>query len=259
MASVQGSWKQVSSSLRAWGLYMEAAWPGVSHFPLREQRLVQWSSFFQNPETFRRYVSGVRWGARLHGDPDLSDSRQVAAALRAGRTLHVVRPRALLLSRHVRTICSAAVLDGDPRDASHGDALCLDDTAYIAFRETVRSASWQSEFLSQSLGVRRSIARNIRNQSEARKQTDSAYADVDSQAAIKILMQTGATTLIHGHTHRPANHWLGPAHQRIVLSDWDLSASPPRAEVLRLSAGEQGKPATAQRISSLSAAPNPAG
>jgi len=142
---------------------------------------------------------------------------------------------------------------------SHGDALCLDDTAYIAFRETVRSASWQSEFLSQSLGVRRSIARNIRNQSEARKQTDSAYADVDSQAAIKILMQTGATTLIHGHTHRPANHWLGPAHQRIVLSDWDLSASPPRAEVLRLSAGEQGKPATAQRISSLSAAPNPAG
>ena len=28
---------------------------------------------------------------------------------------------------------------------------------------------------------------------------------------------------------------LDAAHQRIVLSDWDASATPPRAEVLRLS------------------------
>jgi UDP-2,3-diacylglucosamine hydrolase len=44
--------------------------------------------------------------------------------------------------------------------------------------------------------------------------------------------------LIHGHTHRPAVHELtcnaAARAQRIVLSDWDLEAAAPRAEVLRL-------------------------
>jgi UDP-2,3-diacylglucosamine hydrolase len=41
--------------------------------------------------------------------------------------------------------------------------------------------------------------------------------------------------MIHGHTHRPAEHPLG-RHRRIVLSDWDAEATPPRLEALRLSA-----------------------
>jgi UDP-2,3-diacylglucosamine hydrolase len=44
--------------------------------------------------------------------------------------------------------------------------------------------------------------------------------------------------LIHGHTHRPAEHVLDtstqPPLRRLVLSDWDASAQPPRLEVLRL-------------------------
>jgi UDP-2,3-diacylglucosamine pyrophosphatase LpxH len=40
--------------------------------------------------------------------------------------------------------------------------------------------------------------------------------------------------MVHGHTHRPARHALGVGHERLVLSDWDLGAKPPRAEVLRL-------------------------
>ena len=50
------------------------------------------------------------------------------------------------------------------------------------------------------------------------------------------LQAAGATTLIHGHTHRPAEHDLGDGLRRVVLSDWDLSAPTPRAEVLRISA-----------------------
>ena len=42
--------------------------------------------------------------------------------------------------------------------------------------------------------------------------------------------------LIHGHTHRPAEHDLGDGMKRVVLSDWDLAATPPRGDVVRLSA-----------------------
>jgi UDP-2,3-diacylglucosamine hydrolase len=64
----------------------------------------------------------------------------------------------------------------------------------------------------------------------------AAYAEVDSTAAVQWLQAAGAQTLIHGHTHRPAVHALAQGLQRVVLSDWDAAAHPPRAEVLRLSA-----------------------
>jgi UDP-2,3-diacylglucosamine hydrolase len=141
---------------------------------------------------------------------------------------------------------------------SHADALCLDDTAYMAFRATVRSATWQTEFLAKPLGERIDIARNIRTQSEARKQTITTYADVDSTAAIALLNQTNASTLIHGHTHRPQTHALAQGLQRVVLSDWDLDASPARSEVVRLTQGSAGKGVQIQRLNPLSACPTPA-
>ncbi len=119
---------------------------------------------------------------------------------------------------------------------SHGDALCLDDVDYMAFRRQVRSADWQQTFLAKPLAERQAIARGLRQQSEARKQSSADYADVDSQAARQLLKQAKALTLIHGHTHIPANHDLGDGLTRIVLSDWDAAATPRRAEVLRLSA-----------------------
>jgi UDP-2,3-diacylglucosamine hydrolase len=83
----------------------------------------------------------------------------------------------------------------------------------------------------------------MREQSEAHKQTpDKVWADVDTSAARAWLAQANASTLVHGHTHRPANHDLGGGLRRIVLSDWDAAAHPPRAQVLCLSA------AGAQRV-----------
>lgn len=135
---------------------------------------------------------------------------------------------------------------------SHGDALCLDDTEYQQFRVQVRSPDWQQSFLAKPLAERQVIARSLRAQSEARKlgSQPSDYADVDTRAARRWLQATQATTLIHGHTHRPAEHDLGrvslaadgaPAGKevhlrRAVLSDWDVAATPPRAQVLRASA-----------------------
>ena len=37
---------------------------------------------------------------------------------------------------------------------THGDALCLADTAYLAFREQVRSDAWQAAFLAKPLAER---------------------------------------------------------------------------------------------------------
>jgi UDP-2,3-diacylglucosamine hydrolase len=119
---------------------------------------------------------------------------------------------------------------------SHGDALCLADVDYLRFRAEVRTAAWQEAFLARPLAERRAIARGLRSESEARKQSGAEYADADSDAARAWLQAAGASTLIHGHTHRPADHDLGQGLARVVLSDWDLQATPPRAEALRLSA-----------------------
>lgn len=117
---------------------------------------------------------------------------------------------------------------------SHGDALCLDDTDYLQFRAQVRSVAWQNNFLSQPLAARQAIARGLREQSELRKRSGVAYADVDAQGARDWLQTAQASTLIHGHTHRPADHDLGGGLHRVVLSDWDAAALPPRQEVLSL-------------------------
>jgi UDP-2,3-diacylglucosamine hydrolase len=123
---------------------------------------------------------------------------------------------------------------------SHGDALCLADTDYMQFRAKVRSADWQAHFLAQPLAEREALARGLRQQSEARKRSQAhdpaLWADVDTPAARQWLRGASASTLIHGHTHRPARHTLGDGLNREVLSDWDALASPPRAEVLRLTA-----------------------
>jgi UDP-2,3-diacylglucosamine hydrolase len=126
---------------------------------------------------------------------------------------------------------------------SHGDELCLDDTAYQDFRQQVRSPAWQQHFLAKPLTERQTLARAMREQSQALKQTQSQspmseWADVDTQAALAWLQRAGAgagaSCLIHGHTHRPSQHVLGPGLTREVLSDWDCDAAKPRAEILRL-------------------------
>ncbi len=118
---------------------------------------------------------------------------------------------------------------------SHGDALCLGDADYQLFRQQVRSAPWQTEFLAKPLSERLALARAMRAQSESQKQTGMTYADADTALSLQWLHAAGAVRLVHGHTHRPADHALGLA-TRQVLSDWSLDHAPLRAEVLRLHA-----------------------
>lgn len=119
---------------------------------------------------------------------------------------------------------------------SHGDALCLGDLSYLRFRDEVRQGDWQRKFLARPLAERLQIAQGLRGQSEARKRMQETYADVDTPAALEWLASARATTMIHGHTHRPGEHLLDAMHRRLVLSDWDAQADPPRLQALRLHA-----------------------
>jgi UDP-2,3-diacylglucosamine hydrolase len=120
---------------------------------------------------------------------------------------------------------------------SHGDALCLDDTEYQQFRTLVRNPDWKEAFLAKPLSERRAIAQGLRAQSEARKRSGASYADADALEVQRWLQAAQATELIHGHTHRPADHDLGGGRHRRVLSDWDGATVPARAQVLRLRLG----------------------
>lgn len=123
----------------------------------------------------------------------------------------------------------------------HGDELCLADAAYLRFRQQVRSPVWQQAFLSHPLDARLAQARQMREASQMHQTSQIAetWADVDQAAATQWMQAAGAWTLVHGHTHRPADEAFGPAGgMRHVLSDWDLDHDPanPRGQVLRLSA-----------------------
>lgn len=120
---------------------------------------------------------------------------------------------------------------------THGDALCLDDRPYQAFRQQVRSPAWRDDFLSRPLATRQALARQMReaSQNHQQQQTPADWSDVDADAAVAWMRAAHAHVMVHGHTHRPADSGaLAAGYQRHVLSDWDCEGTSARAQVLRL-------------------------
>jgi UDP-2,3-diacylglucosamine hydrolase len=122
---------------------------------------------------------------------------------------------------------------------THGDALCLADTEYLAFRAKVRDRAWQDAFLAMPLDDRRAIARQLRAGSMERRagRHPEQWVDVDVPMALDWLAAAESTSLIHGHTHRPGTNSLAVGQVRHVLSDWSFDhGGEGRAEVLSLDA-----------------------
>lgn len=144
----------------------------------------------------------------------------------------------LLLDAGMTALPDPTVLDafGQRWLLAHGDAQCLADAAYQAFRRQVRSPEWQAQVLSQPLDARQALGRQMREGSRAAQAQQLMSTDLDAEACRALLIEAGSTTLIHGHTHRPAEHDLGRGLRRVVLSDWDLDATPTRGDVIRLGA-----------------------
>ncbi len=123
-----------------------------------------------------------------------------------------------------------------PTLITHGDLYCTDDTAYQRWRRFSRRPAYQAVFRALPVSWRERIAGGVRAKSDAGKQYKPAdIMDVNDGAIRRAFQQHGVTRMIHGHTHRPAEHDYeigGRACQRHVLADW----RPGRCEALKVTA-----------------------
>ena len=184
------------------------------------------------------YILGDLFEAWI-GDDDLAAPyhREIGAALKAasdaGLKIHLMHGnRDFLIGEHFAAETGVKLIT-DPCELalpewqfvlSHGDALCLDDPGYIAYRRKVRDPEWQRKTLSYPRWLRRLAARYMRwrslNSQQAKK---NPYGELDIGATEDFIRDHAYGTFIHGHTHRPAthDHIVDGIHvERWVLADW---------------------------------------
>ncbi len=173
------------------------------------------------------------------GDDAISPFQQrIADALlqlsRAGTRIFLMHGnRDFLLGR---TFCQAAgctllpdpsivQLNNEPVLLMHGDSLCTQDVAYMRMRRWLRHplSLWLLTHL--PLATRHKLARKLRKESQTQtRQKAAQITDVTPVEVVNVMQQQAVRTLIHGHTHRPAEHLVKIGQvtgKRIVLGDWD--------------------------------------
>lgn len=163
-------------------------------------------------------------------------ARSLVACLRgiadAGIAVHIMHGnRDFLIGEHFAQACGAQLLqdpavlsiaNGPAVAITHGDQLCTADHAYQAFRNQVRSASWQQDFLAKPLPERLAIARHLRETSEIEKSGKAmTIMDVTPRDCELLIDRLDADMLLHGHTHRPGCSTLPNGKVRWVLPDWE--------------------------------------
>jgi UDP-2,3-diacylglucosamine hydrolase len=199
----------------------------------------QFESFLAGPARAAEalYILGDLFESWVGDDDDDPDRARVCSALRAlseaGVACHVChgnRDFLLATGFEKRTGCrilaDPTIVDGYGERVllTHGDALCVDDTAYQRLRSTVRNAAWQRRFLRLPLATRRLLADVARQGS--RSHTGMMAADImdaNPAAIVNVLRACQVRTLVHGHTHRPAVHAVdvdGTPARRYVLGAW---------------------------------------
>lgn len=98
----------------------------------------------------------------------------------------------------------------------HGDSLCTLDKNHQRFRKITRCLFIQKLFLLLPLSIRQNVAKKLRYKSSSDNKNKSyKIMDVTESAVLNNLQQYQVSTIIHGHTHRPAIY-----ANRIVLGAW---------------------------------------
>lgn len=183
------------------------------------------------------YILGDLFDAWIGDDDNTPPNKTIKSALRelsaSGTDIFLLQGnRDFLLGERfgretgVRLLDEYATIDlgGTQVLLTHGDLLCSDDLPYQAFRIKAHSAEWQHYVLSKPLWLRLLAARWYRFRSYFHKRGKTQeIMDVNQNTVIEALQRHGCTVLIHGHTHRPADHHLTLNDQpalRIVLADW---------------------------------------
>lgn len=219
------------------------------HLPVAPQK----ASFLN--EAFLRFCTGpARAAGRVFllgdlfehwvgDDVSLAHYPREVAALKAlsdsgVRVYYQTGNRDFMLGRDFRRATGAVrladeqveTLAGVPTLLAHGDQYCSEDLAYQRWRRFSRQGWAQWLYLRLPAARRERIATGLRKGSVGKT---AAILDVSPAAIDAALRWHGVMRIIHGHTHRPAEHGqLGGKGERIVLADW----RPGRIEWLRVGA-----------------------
>ena len=123
-------------------------------------------------------------------------------------------------------------LGGQRTLLSHGDLYCTDDVSLQRWRRFSSKKLPQRLWHSLPLGIRRRIALWLRGRSSRKRRpgyenngesSRLPIMDVNAEAIAQAFAGSGAQRMIHGHTHRAAEHRLivqDQPRERVVLSDW---------------------------------------
>ncbi len=216
------------------------------------QGFAAWRRYLLNADADAVFILGDLFEAWVGDDSRVEGfEAQGAAVLTAAASrlelFFMVGNRDFLLGDEMLAACgveglpdpTALTAFGERVLLTHGDGWCIGDLPYQQFRAQVRNPAWQAQVLSRPLAERRSMARNLRSESErAAAAQEGEWFDVDTLTALRAMGENGTPTLVHGHTHRPVTETLAPGRVRHVLSDWELDHAPtPRAEVMRWESG----------------------
>ncbi|MFP5409562.1 MAG: UDP-2,3-diacylglucosamine diphosphatase [Gammaproteobacteria bacterium] len=183
------------------------------------------------------YILGDLFEAWTGDDHDEAVAHETARRLRAltdaGTPVHFLHGNRdfLLAARYAARSGMTLLTDptridlyGVPTLLMHGDTLCTDDLAYQRFRRRVRHPLTLALLRHLPRSMRRLLARQARAGSEAAKANKPAeIMDVNEREVARALREAGVARLIHGHTHRPAEHHHGVDGRdctRWVLPDW---------------------------------------
>lgn len=195
---------------------------------------------------FHRYLAGPARGAQalyilgdlfeywLGDDASLPDHQASIAALRAlvdaGTALYFMHGNRDFAIGDGFARATGAVLLADPHPLAlygrqavltHGDVLCTDDHAHQRFRARYTDPAWRARMLALPAWWRRVLAWYGRSRSRfTGRRKPREIMDVNPRAVDDFMREHGASLLIHGHTHRPADHPLAHGAARLVLADW---------------------------------------
>jgi UDP-2,3-diacylglucosamine hydrolase len=223
------------STLLVSDVHLDAAAPGT---------LRQFVAFLRGEARGARalYILGDLFEAWIGDDDPAPAGRAIVAELRAltdsGVPCFLMHGnRDFVLGRRFERDTGARLLDdgtvvdlhGERVLLMHGDVLCTADVSYQRLRRVLRNPVLLALLRRLPLGARRALGRRLRAGSRMHTgSTAPEIMDVTQQAVIDALRSSGVSTLVHGHTHRPAVHEFhvdGRPCRRIVLGDWYTQGS----------------------------------
>ena len=154
----------------------------------------------------------------------VSDSG-VPVAIIVGNRDFLLGPR-FTAAAGAKLLPEQSVIDiaGAPTVLSHGDEMCTSDIAYQRFRAFTHDRRRQRYFNALPFALRRGIANWLRGKSRAATAVKpESILDVEPSAVDAAFRSANVARMIHGHTHRPAQHRHvvdGRQCDRYVLADW---------------------------------------